>query len=521
MNLKVRLASMMILLLMAVMAVQYLLAEREHRALVSRLADLTSGVDRSTREFSERANSVFHTGEGIDSLMVIVQKAETRDGRTILEYFEDYDHVVNGDTVIIETDLHRIEADTVNHRPFRGDEAMRAFLNRRQAMLPDSCATVVNQTFEVRHTQADSGMFAIQSFWTDDPNAPVEDLAITLPVPLGDNGFLLRMSYPLDAITGELDAARKRGFVWLSLLLGVGVLGATLVAFQFTRPITSLQQSFRRVEEGDLDVRVTPQRHDEIGQLTESFNEMVERLDKTRLIETRLAEAEKMATVGSLAAGVAHEVRNPLNAILLTLEQMRDKVAPTQDDPHRQEFDRYLGNVSGEVTRLEKLVTTFLDLSSTRELDRVPIDLMISLKTSLQLFQSQADAQGVALDLEGDEPAPPISGDNSRLATVWNNLLSNALEATPSGGRVRMIVSGSQETVSVQVTDTGLGIHPDNLDRIWEPFYTGQASGTGLGLSIVRSVVEGHGGRVEAQSQHGSGTSVTVWLPKSEINLDA
>ena len=538
MNLKIRLAGMMILLLMAVMAVQYFLAERQQRELISRLSELTQGVEQTTMELSRRANLVSRTGGSFDSLFVVLEagspESHDHDVTKIIKHVEDSGHWLTADGLYVESEVN---AFLIEHRGAAdGDTAdslsplprTRRGLTRTGTVellpgrlsggvLRDSCLT--ENMVQIRSLH--DGRFELQSYWTNDSNATIEDLSVMFPIPqgTGEDGFLLRMSYPLDSITEELDASRKRGYLWLSMLLGVGVLGATLMAVQFTRPITSLQRSFRKVEQGELDVRLNPSRSDEIGELTLSFNEMVERLDKTRSIETRLAEAERMATIGSMAAGVAHEVRNPLNAILLNLEQMRDKVAAAGAMKNQEEFDRYLKNVTGEVTRLERMVTSFLDLSSTQELSRESLDLDQSIASSVQLFRPEAEAKGVSLNFSPGE-CGVISADKARLATVWNNLLSNAIEATPEGGSIR-VSSVAGDAGVIRIEDTGPGIGRENLAKIWEPFFTGNAAGTGLGLSIVRSVVEAHDGSVEAESTLGEGTVIQVTLPIKETGSSA
>jgi signal transduction histidine kinase len=353
------------------------------------------------------------------------------------------------------------------------------------------------------------------------PGGSPRDLVLTFPLTtVGQDSLVaVKMRYPFDELTAELHRARRRSLLWLSGLLAVGGAGATLVAIQFTRPIRSLRTSFERVEAGDLAARAAVTRNDEIGALTHSFNDMVERLQHTRAVEQRLAEAERLAAVGQLAAGVAHEVRNPLNAILLTIGQMQDRVGRSMAQGDRSAFDAYAATVTGEIVRLEKLVSSFLDLARSGTLELGSVDASASLQDSVALFASDAARRGVTLTL--DAPGPlPIAADPSRLPTVWNNLLSNALAASRPGGHIRVrAVSeapqdvGSPSTLRVEFEDNGAGIAPEQLERVFEPFTSGRPDGTGLGLSIVRSTVERHGGRVALTSQVGQGTKVSVWLP--------
>jgi signal transduction histidine kinase len=322
----------------------------------------------------------------------------------------------------------------------------------------------------------------------------------------------VELLYSTAGITAELDRARRRSYLWLTGLLGVGAAGAVAVALQFTRPIRSLQESFRRVQDGDLEVVLRPERPDEIGKLTGSFNAMVARLRESREMEHRLAESERLAAVGTLAAGVAHEVRNPLNAMLLTLEQLRSKTAPAPGTPERDRFDRYVASVTGELKRLERMGGTFLALSRSGHLALETVDVTESVRGSAELFADEARERGVELAVNAPAPVP-IRGDPERLRTVWNNLLTNALQALPRGGTVSVRVTGGDDRTVVEVVDDGEGITADVLGKIWEPFYSARPEGTGLGLALVRSIVEKHGGMIDVVSQVGRGATFRVSLP--------
>jgi len=229
-------------------------------------------------------------------------------------------------------------------------------------------------------------------------------------------------------------------------------------------------------------------------------------------MEQRLGEAERLATVGRLAAGVAHEVRNPLNAMLLTMQQLSDKTAPPAGTPERERFDRYAHMVVSELARLERLVGTFLDLSRPGATAHEEVDVGDSVRAAVELFASQAEERGVSLAVDVEGPVV-VDGDPERLPTVWNNLVSNALHATPPGGKIVARARATGEGAVVEVVDDGQGIEPEKLPHVWEPFFSGRADGTGLGLSLVRSIVEAHGGRAEAESVPGSGTTIRVHLP--------
>lgn len=560
MTLKVRLTSMMVLLLVAVTALQYLLAERERRSMEERLSRLSAEVASSTREVLERTRAYRWTGfdslsdhSTLESRVLVMESIESgADSGSTTAQRQPGMHAAGTSGRGRAAEIAAMVCDTmgndtrftarvmVTHRTV-GTEVVRegtiengwffeadsvvtdgkpVFTRRVEREVPEDSVQVFVDRL-LGHAKGDSGkafVFALNTGGTlrvPPRGLPATDVIVNLPLPVGglDSLYALEMRFPTDDLLAELERSRKRGLAWLTAMIGVGVIGAALMANQFTRPLRDLRASFGRVERGDLAVSVRPERHDEIGQLTESFNEMVARLRESGEMKERLAEAERMAAIGRMAAGVAHEVRNPLNAILLTLEQIREK-------SRHDGLDRYHEIVSSEVMRLERLVTTFLDLARASDIAREPHDAAEGLRAAVELFRPEAERNRVTL--RADVPGPYLlSGDRFRLPNVWNNLLSNALAAVSTGGtisletEVKMSVAldgAATRQLQVTVRDDGPGIAPELLPRIWEPFVSGRKDGTGLGLSIVRSVVEAHGGAVEADSSN-LGTVMRVLLP--------
>jgi signal transduction histidine kinase len=339
------------------------------------------------------------------------------------------------------------------------------------------------------------------------------DFVINLPLPRfeSDSLYSVQVRYSYAGIAEELARSRRRSLIWLAALLGLGVLAAIGVAGQFTRPIRALEASFGRVVTGDLNVQVQPERRDEIGHLTTSFNTMVARLRDSQRMAERLAESEHLASLGRLAAGIAHEIRNPLNAILLNLQQMQDRARLAAPGAAANESDKYHERITAEVARLERLVGSFLDLAKSGETSHERTDVADGLRSAVELFRPVAGVRGITLidDIRGPLFA---SADRARLPMVWNNLLANAIEATPGSGRVAVRAVQREGAIEVTVEDSGPGIPPEVLPRIWEPFYSRRENGTGLGLAIVRSTVEHHGGTVDVTSST-HGTTMRVLLP--------
>jgi signal transduction histidine kinase len=534
-TLKTRLAAMMIVLLVAVMAAQWMLTQREQAVLLERLEAITREIDETTRGFSEMSLEVFADADSLHASGASGGAALAGMER-ILADVEREDSSAVKVMIVVDQDSSRFEyhgEDAVAWQEKLKEEdspVLRRFLERHgnfRIVRQDVSGSRVLLATEAesldvdlrRWQQSAPGDTTVQLFFTGTgplPEPGEEHLVkVHLPLPGPRGPGSVELLYPVAGLTEELAHAKRRSWTWMACLLGVGATGAVLLAVQFTRPIRSLETSFGRVVSGDLDVRVSPQRRDEIGRLTSSFNEMVSSLREKRSMEERLSEAERLAAVGQLAAGVAHEVRNPLNAMRLTMGQLGDKTAPPPGTPERERFDHYTGLVTAELERLERMVGTFLDLSRGDDPIRESVDVGRQLRDCVALFEPEAQSRGVALEVEAPEPLP-VRGDPARLPTVWNNLVANALAAVEPGGRVRVTARADGDDVRVEVADDGRGIAPERIGRIWEPFYTDRAEGSGLGLSLVRAIVERHGGEVSAESEPGRGATFRVRLPAAD-----
>lgn len=539
MTLKVRLAAMMILLIVAVLALQFLLTAREQRELAERIARISDEINLTAAQATTYAFDLAHDPDArIADLQTDDVLARRFRGRTEVRFFR----AGSDDATFVSRDVQEVSSTVWNHDTDVWIDSLATALDpgslrvdsldggREIVILAeftgDSTGAHVQDFFRdhEKHRQTlfgDStrrGTLQLRHTWTGP--GPVSDhmvFQLPLALPTRDSLHVVELRYPLAELTEALADARRRSLIWMTSLLGIGALGAALLAIQFTSPIRKLERSFKRVEEGDLDVRVEAPRKDEIGKLTTSFNHMVDRLRDTRSMEQRLQETERLAAMGRLAAGVAHEVRNPLNAIQLNLAQLHDKAAPATGDPHRADFDRYLATVTGEIGRLEHLVSAFLDLSRSEAMEQGPVDLVASIETAVALFEAHATDRDVRLEREIADGLV-VDGDAGRLATVWNNLLSNALSATARGGTVSITTTpivgpDARPGVEIVVADDGAGMTPEQLARAWDPFYSEKDGGTGLGLSIVRTVIERHGGTATLSSEAGRGTAVRVWLP--------
>jgi signal transduction histidine kinase len=233
-------------------------------------------------------------------------------------------------------------------------------------------------------------------------------------------------------------------------------------------------------------------------------------LSEVRGLEEAMARRERLATLGDLAAAVGHEVRNPLNAISIGLERIAEEFKPAEDEEYR----RLVSLMRGEVARLNGIIEEFLSLARPLTLSPAPTDAAELLRAAASLLE--AEAARARVEIRVDVPAgglPPVRADRERLAQVVLNVALNALQAMPLGGTLTLSAHPVTGAVALTVTDTGTGIPPDVLPRVFEPYVTTKAQGLGLGLAIARRIVEAHGGRIEAESAHGQGSRFTVTLP--------
>jgi nitrogen fixation/metabolism regulation signal transduction histidine kinase len=301
----------------------------------------------------------------------------------------------------------------------------------------------------------------------------------------------------------------------LAVLLATALL-TTVVVWRFTRPLKHLAMAARRVAAGDLAFRVPSEnRRDEMGELTQLFNEMTVQLARTRELEVQLHQAEKAAVVGRLASAIAHEIRNPLNYINLTLDHLCANFAPQEPDK-REAFARLATQVKLEVARINSRITAFLNYSRPSKLELRRLDLYATATDALRIVEAQAAETGIETRIEKQGAVPMVMGDAESLRSVMTNLIINGLQAIdgrPGSLSIRLSGEDSGRRARIDVTDTGRGIAPEDLPKIFDPYYSTKETGTGLGLAIVKKAIDDHGGTIEATSKPGSGTTFTIRLP--------
>jgi signal transduction histidine kinase len=294
------------------------------------------------------------------------------------------------------------------------------------------------------------------------------------------------------------------------LMLALAI--AVMIGWSFTSPIQKLASAAQRVAAGDLDFQVDIKRRDEVGQLAGTFNEMIAGLKSKRELEEKLNNAERQAAIGRLTQAVAHEIRNPLNVINLSIDHIATKYAP-EDEKRREQLTRMLSSIRDEVARLKRLVSDLLNYGRPARLAVETVDIRRLVDETIALLRPQAEEQGVEVTLEGDAFPVEVRGDRERLKSCFSNLAINALQAMPGGGYLRAHVAKLDHAVEVTMSDTGVGISEEALSKIFEPYFSTKQAGFGLGLAVTRTVVEEHHGSIEVRSEPQGGATFIVKLP--------
>ncbi len=295
----------------------------------------------------------------------------------------------------------------------------------------------------------------------------------------------------------------------------VAICGALLVVLTYTvqRPMVELQQKIAQLGRGDLTACVSfAHRNDEIGDLGRNFNQMVVQLRESReeierLHRTQMSRAEHFATLGEMATGLAHEIRNPLAGIAGVIEII------SRDLPATSPAREVVKDVRQEIARINHIVTDLLQTARPHPPQVGKSDLNVTIEHAVMLARQQALARGVEIALHKDPELPEIEHDSDQIHQVMLNLLLNAMQAIERKGKVEVTLSQKNAAAVIEVADNGRGIPPENLPNIFRPFYTTKGDGTGLGLSLARRIIEDHQGRIDVASTVGKGSTFAVVLP--------
>lgn len=381
------------------------------------------------------------------------------------------------------------------------------------------------------------------------------DNTITVEYETETIGYI-KMFLSLEGVNKSIAEARNASIVLAVFVILGSIFILTFFVNVITDPIKKMVNATHQISMGDLTQRVVLDQQDEIGQLAATFNKMVESLqesrneieeynrtleekiiERTTELETtqeQLTQSEKLSAIGQLAAGVAHELNNPLGGILgyaqFTLEKMKKK---QPGEITRKELDsliRYVTDIEKQARRCKNIVQNLLRFSrSSKNADFSSIDINNIITETCTFIEHQLTMNQIDLLVTLDETVPKIMGNASQLQQVLTNLILNAMHACSSGSKIELTTRISPAlgefsgTVEILCIDNGKGIEQENIKKIFEPFFTTKdvGKGTGLGLSVSYGIIKEHGGEIKVDSEIGRGTTFTIILPVQKITEDS
>ena len=337
---------------------------------------------------------------------------------------------------------------------------------------------------------------------------------ILAKVPIGNHealptpGWHLAASVPKDVVLAPVYAVRDVVFATGLSVIALGLLAAAVFAQRLARPINELTQVATRIAStGDLEPVPAPRSHDEVGELAVAFQRMVTAVANAN---DDMVRTSKLAFLGEMAAGMAHEIRTPLGIIRNAAQLLERRMAAASDN----EAAEWAVFIREESDRLARVVTDLLDFVKPKPPMKTEVDLVALVRRSVGMLSSEAANRGVKLEIGGDPGPVNVACDADQVHQVCLNLVMNALQASSRGARVDVAVATRGTDAEIAVRDRGRGIPAAVIQRLFEPFTSERDGGIGLGLAIVRRLVRAHGGEVVARNRPGGGAEFIVTLPK-------
>ncbi len=337
--------------------------------------------------------------------------------------------------------------------------------------------------------------------------------------PIGEYGWGAMLQQP----TSEAFAPAHRMRFRVIQAIVISVLLASLLAYFFSKrivkPVNELVSGMERFSEGELHHRIRKSADDEIGELSDSFNEMAERLIE---FQNKLKRTEVLETLSKLASILSHEIRNPLNSMVINMQILKRELSREKMDKAR--VDKFYSILAAEIKRVDKLVGDFLQVARPPKMEKAEVAINDILDDVLLMQVADSLNKGIRIEREYEKTPIRAYVDAAKLRQVFLNLAINAIQAMPGGGRltVRLQEIDSAENpgrtirgggVLISFSDTGAGIEPKDLERVFDFYYSTKEEGTGLGLAIVQQIVDEHQGKVTVDSKPGEGTTFSVYIP--------
>jgi signal transduction histidine kinase len=335
---------------------------------------------------------------------------------------------------------------------------------------------------------------------------------VILPVVAGNEHYgYIHLKINVEDFSEILASNAIKRIVATSLVFGLGIILSVFLSWMYTKPIHNVVNAARSVAAGDLTPELTTDRKDEIGELTKTFNYMVQKLREERALEEKLREAEHLSGIAQLGKSIAHEIRNPLNFISLSIDHLKTKYIPNQGED-KEKFESLITSIKHEIQRLNKLVGDFLDYGKSLQVTLQDVDIEGLINEVISLVSAKAEKDGIKISFQNGG-LPKLSADPELIRTCIFNIIINAFQAMPDNGTLTVTTKVSNGKAYIIIEDTGIGVSKENLPKLFDPFFSTKSTGLGLGLAMTKRFIEEHGGTADFQSTEGKGSTMTISLP--------
>jgi len=345
---------------------------------------------------------------------------------------------------------------------------------------------------------------------------PIRVLEVEIPIFAGDSKSKwgsLKIGLSLEEMYMEIRRTRL-----ILMLLGgggiiIGIISAIILAQRITNPIKKLVEGTIKISRGDFTHKIKISTADEIADLAEKFNEMTSKLLKSKKeieeANKKLIQAEKLASIGRISTGIAHEIRNPLTSVKFNIQKVLSS-------PNIEEDEREHLEIAQEgINQIDKIVKDILDFARVTRLNLDEFSLPNIIDESIKLVSNELKGKEITIEKKFDPDLPTIIVDADKLRQVFINLLLNSIEAIENKGKIKITASPkNKKFVKIRISDNGCGIPSEILPEIFEPFFTTKSSGTGLGLANAKKIIEQHNGSIYVISKKGKGTTFEIIIPR-------
>jgi signal transduction histidine kinase len=338
---------------------------------------------------------------------------------------------------------------------------------------------------------------------------------VIMPVAIkGQNVGYIHISMLLDDYRRLQRKNQMKRVLSTIFAFGIGIIVCLVLAEKYTGPIKKIAGASKKIAQGELVKIEDDGRKDEIGTLVKSFNEMVDKMDERKALEEKLKKTEQLSIIGQLSSGIAHEIRNPLNFLLLSIGHVKEKIAASTME-EKEDLVNLLGNSILEIHRVNELIHNFLLLGRPLKLRKEWVPARALIGEALYVLEGKVK-DGVELVLSCEDDSRELYCDREYMRICIINLVLNAIQSIEAAGTVTVKYTSDGAAAIISVTDTGTGITGEDLPKVFEPYFSTKTFGFGLGLSISKRFIEEHGGTITIASEAGQGTTMEIRIPHHE-----